>query len=91
MTEKALDLLAKQSPTTYSRALGELAEQLKRVGFQPDEITAELRQRKATWKKEVEANLATNLARQRAAENRQRRQSRRALAQLWPWGCRRMP
>jgi hypothetical protein len=54
----------------HGKKLAELAEQLKTAGFQPDEITAELRQRKATWKKELETNLATNLARQRAAERK---------------------
>jgi hypothetical protein len=50
--------------------LATLADELRKAGFTQDEITAELRQRKASWKKELERALATNLQRLRSAEDK---------------------
>jgi Protein of unknown function (DUF1570) len=50
--------------------LATLADELAAAGYSPDEITAEVRQRKASWKKELDATLATNVQRQRSAEQK---------------------
>ncbi len=47
-----------------------LADELRKAGFTDDEIVAEQRQRKASWKKELETTLATNLQRLRSAEEK---------------------
>ena len=44
----------------HGAKLATLADELKAAGFTEDEVTAELRQRKASWKKELEATLSTN-------------------------------
>ncbi len=54
----------------HGAKLATLADELRKAGFTPDEIMAELRQRKASWKKELETTLATNLQRLRSAEDK---------------------
>jgi hypothetical protein len=54
----------------HGEKLATLADELKAAGYSPDEITNELRQRKASWKKELEATLATNVQRERSAEQK---------------------
>jgi hypothetical protein len=50
--------------------LATVAQELKSAGFGEAEIAGELRQRKATWKRELETTLAANRERQRAAEQK---------------------
>ncbi len=54
----------------YPARLAAVADELKAAGYSPDEIAAELRQRKASWKKELETTLATNRERERSAERK---------------------
>ena len=54
----------------HEQKLATLADELKAAGYTPDEIRAEQRQRKASWKKELETTLATNVQRERSAEQK---------------------
>jgi hypothetical protein len=55
-----------------AKVLATTASQLKAEGFSEDEIAAELRQRKAAWKKQQETTLATNRESLRTAEAKSR-------------------
>jgi len=54
----------------HGQKLVTLADELKASGYTQDEITAEQRQRRASWKKELETTLATNVQRERSAEQK---------------------
>jgi hypothetical protein len=56
--------------TAHPLRMSAVADELKAAGFSPDEIAAELRQRRAGWKKELETTLAANLQRERSAERK---------------------
>jgi hypothetical protein len=67
--EKIRKDLAKLDAAQPAR-LSAVADELKAGGFSSDEIAAELRQRRASWKKELETTLATNKDRERSAERK---------------------
>jgi hypothetical protein len=54
----------------HTKRLAALPDELRAAGFSADEASAEIRQRKATWKKEMYATLAANRERERAAEQK---------------------
>jgi hypothetical protein len=54
----------------HGEKLSTLAGELRAAGFTEDEVIAELRQRKASWKKELDSTLTTNLQRLRSAEEK---------------------
>jgi hypothetical protein len=54
----------------YAKTLSALSADLKAGGFSDDETAAEIRQRKATWKAEMEQILAANAQRQRSNEQK---------------------
>jgi hypothetical protein len=54
----------------HVKRLAVVADELRAAGFSADESAAEIRQRKATWKKELDATLAANRERERAAEQK---------------------
>jgi hypothetical protein len=54
----------------HPQRMAAVADDLKAAGFSPDEIAAELRQRRASWKKELETTLAANRQRERSAEQK---------------------
>ena len=53
-----------------TQRLAVVAQDLKSVGFGEAEIAGELRQRRATWKRELETTLAAARERERAAEQK---------------------
>ena len=61
-----------QLDAEHAQKLATLTDELKAAGFTHDEITAELRQRKASWKEEMDDALAANVA---AASDRPSRSS----------------
>ena len=54
----------------HAKKLLTLQGELRAAGFSAEEASAEIRQRRATWKKELEATLATNRERERTAEQK---------------------
>jgi hypothetical protein len=54
----------------YAKTLATLSGDLKAAGFSDDEAAAEIRQRKATWKAEMEKVLAANAQRERSNEQK---------------------
>jgi hypothetical protein len=54
----------------FAKSLGSLSDSLKAGGFSAEEAAAEIRQRKATWKEQMEEVLAANAQRQRTNEQK---------------------
>jgi hypothetical protein len=54
----------------YPQRLAAVADELKAAGFAQNEIAAELRQRRASWSKQLATTLATNSQRERSAEQK---------------------
>jgi len=54
----------------HGEKLATLAGELRTAGFTEDEVIAELRQRKASWKKELDSTLTTNRERLRSGEEK---------------------
>jgi hypothetical protein len=66
----------------HGKRLAMLPQELRTAGFSADEAAAEIRQRKATWKKELETTLAANRERERAAEQKFAAVTERMFASL---------
>jgi hypothetical protein len=67
----------------YVKTLSALSADLKTGGFSDDEAAAEIRQRKATWKAEMEQILAANAQRQRTNEQKFAEVAQQMFARLY--------
>lgn len=67
----------------YVKTLAALSIDLKAGGFSDDEAAAEIRQRKATWKAEMDQILAANVQRQRTNEQKFAEVTRQMFARLY--------
>ena len=67
----------------YAKSLAALSAELKAGGFSDDEAAAEVRQRKAAWKAEMEQALASNAQRQRTNEQKFGEVTRQMFARLY--------
>ncbi|HEX5104233.1 MAG TPA: DUF1570 domain-containing protein [Pirellulaceae bacterium] len=67
----------------FAKTLATLSADLKAGGFSDDEATAEIRQRKATWKAEMEKVLAANALQQRTNEQKFAEVTRQMFSRLY--------